>query len=128
MLAYDDREKNNYQYVVLEIDEELVGISRDQLLRILWAENVIARRYFYPGCHRMEPYRSYYPLAGLVLPETGELLSRVLQLPTGPAVALEQIEIIIQIMKTVFAHSSEISLLLDDPNLADRYASAPELA
>ena len=44
------------------------GISRDELVQILQAENVLARRYFYPGCHRMEPYRSYYPHARLLLP------------------------------------------------------------
>src|ERR1700674_3994866 len=61
LLTYDPGQKNNYQYVVVEFDEELVGIRRDQVLQILWSENVIARRYFYPGCHRMEPYRSHYP-------------------------------------------------------------------
>src|SRR5205807_7049122 len=113
LLAYDDREKNNYQYVVVEIDEELVGISRDELLQILWAENVIARRYFYPGCHRMEPYRSYYPHAGLVLPETDVLTDCVLQLPTGTNIGVEQIELICKIFKIAMLHSVEISRLLD---------------
>ena len=42
-------------------------------MKILHAENVIARRYFYPGCHRMEPYKSLFPNAGLVLPETEKI-------------------------------------------------------
>ena len=58
---YDEGESNNYQYVVLEVDEEEAGIRRDDLVEVLWAENVVARRYFYPGCHRMEPYHSEGP-------------------------------------------------------------------
>ena len=44
------------------------GLSRDQLQRLLWAENVVARRYFYPGCHRMEPYRSMPRYRGVSCP------------------------------------------------------------
>src|SRR5206468_2803782 len=83
---YNEVEKCNYQYIVAEIDEEQVGISRDLLVEVLHAENVIARRYFYPGCHRMEPYRSFFPHAGLLLPETEEVSKRVVILPTGTAI------------------------------------------
>jgi dTDP-4-amino-4,6-dideoxygalactose transaminase len=75
--TYDEREANNFQYIVIEVDADKAGISRDELVVILHKENIRARRYFYPGCHRMEPYRSYYPNAGLLLPET-----RLLQLLT----------------------------------------------
>jgi dTDP-4-amino-4,6-dideoxygalactose transaminase len=86
IVPYDGAERTNFQYVVLEVDEEVTGLTRDELQRVLWAENVMARRYFYPGCHRMEPYRSYFPHAGLLLPETERLVTRVLTLPTGTAV------------------------------------------
>lgn len=61
LITYDETEKCDFQYIVLEIDERITGISRDQLIELLHAENVLARRYFYPGCHRMEPYRSCWP-------------------------------------------------------------------
>ena len=109
MLSFDEREQSNYQYIVLEIDESIARVSRDQLLKILWAENVIARRYFYPGCHRMEPYRSYFPQARLLLPETEKLVKRVLVLPTGTAVGVEQIAAIGQVMRLVVSHGEEIS-------------------
>ena len=66
----DEGEKNNYQYIAIEIDEQVANISRDLLMKILHSENIRVRRYFYPGCHRMEPYRSYYPNAGILLPIT----------------------------------------------------------
>ena len=61
---YDVGEESNYQYIVVEIDAERVGMSRDRLLETLYAENVLARRYFFPACHRMEPYRSPRPSPG----------------------------------------------------------------
>lgn len=128
VVAYDAGQANNYQYVVVEFDEDLVGIRRDQILRILWSENVIARRYFYPGCHRMEPYRSYYPYAGLVLPETNELVERVLQLPTGTAVGMEQIDIICQILKTALANGPQISSLLNEQDALGDHPLETELA
>ena len=52
-----ETEHSNFQYVVLDADEAHSGISRDDLIRVLHAENIKARRYFFPGCHRMPPYR-----------------------------------------------------------------------
>jgi dTDP-4-amino-4,6-dideoxygalactose transaminase len=97
LMPVNESEAHNYQYIVLEVDEQKTHVSRDLLLKFLHAENVIARRYFYPGCHRMEPYRSYFPHAGLLLPETEILTSKVLVLPTGTSIS----EIIIQRISTI---------------------------
>ncbi len=109
LIDYNDRERNNYQYVVLEIDEEITGISRNQLVEILHAENVLARRYFYPGCHLMEPYRSHFPHARLLLPVTERLTQRVLSLPTGTAVGVDDIAAIGDIIRFVVRRGNEIS-------------------
>jgi dTDP-4-amino-4,6-dideoxygalactose transaminase len=108
VLTYDENERSNYQYIVLEVDESLAQIKRDKLQQILWAENVIARRYFYPGCHRMEPYRSLFPDSGKRLPNTELLARRVLLLPTGTAVGLEEIGKICQIIRFTVEHGNEI--------------------
>ncbi|WP_233220988.1 aminotransferase class I/II-fold pyridoxal phosphate-dependent enzyme [Chlorogloea sp. CCALA 695] len=108
LLTYNQSEKCNYQYIVLEIDEEITQVERDRLVKILWAENILARRYFYPGCHRMEPYRSYFPHAGLLLPETESLGKRVLVLPTGTAVGTEEISKICQIIRLVVQYSYQV--------------------
>ena len=101
LFSYNQAEKQNYQYVVVEVDEAEAGISRDLLVKILHAENVIARRYFYPGCHRMEPYRSYFPHAGLLLPETERLAQKVIILPTGTAISENDISKICQVIQIV---------------------------
>jgi len=69
----------------------------------LTAENVLARRYFFPGCHRMEPYRSYFPHASLTLPETEKLCHRVMVLPNGTSVGEPAISLISQIIRTAIS-------------------------
>jgi dTDP-4-amino-4,6-dideoxygalactose transaminase len=109
LLDYDESEACNYQYIVVVIDQNLTRISRDHLVEVLWSENVIARRYFYPGCHRMEPYRSYYPNAGLLLPRTEELAARVLLLPTGTAVGVDEIPKICDIIRNSVANAEVVT-------------------
>jgi dTDP-4-amino-4,6-dideoxygalactose transaminase len=106
LFKYDEGERCNYQYVVLDIEERQTIVNREQLLEILHGENVLARRYF-PGCHLMEPYRSCFPHAGLLLPETERLSQRVLSLPTGTAVGLDQISLICEIIRTVVSQGAE---------------------
>jgi dTDP-4-amino-4,6-dideoxygalactose transaminase len=108
LLNYDIAERNNYQYVVTLIDDQITGVSRDQLMNLLWAENVRARRYFYPGCHRMEPYNSVFPPATERLPVTESILQRVLLLPTGTAVSSEDISRICQLIKFAISRGEEI--------------------
>jgi dTDP-4-amino-4,6-dideoxygalactose transaminase len=112
LIAYNEAEKCNFQYVVLEIDEELTHISRDQLVESLWAENVIARRYFYPGCHRMEPYCSLFPYAGLHLPVTERVANQLLCLPTGTSMDDEKISRLAGIIRYCVSHGSEIGRTL----------------
>ena len=109
LLEHSDAEQANHQYVVAEVDEDEAGLSRDQLLQVLHAENVIARRYFYPGCHRMEPYRSYFPHAGLLLPVTERVAGRVLVLPTGTAVGPREIAAVCDILRAAIRERAAVS-------------------
>lgn len=108
LLAYDEAEPCNFQYVVLEVDAEAAGLTRDQLVRLLLAEGVIARRYFFPGCHRMEPYRSRDPGAGRRLPATERVAARVLQLPTGEAVAAATVAEVAAILRLAVGHAEAV--------------------
>jgi dTDP-4-amino-4,6-dideoxygalactose transaminase len=108
LMSYGESERSNYQYVVVEVDETETHVSRDQLVDILHAENVLARRYFYPGCHRMEPYRSYFPHAGLLLPETERLAKRVMCLPTGSSIGPDEIVNLCQIIRLVIENGIDI--------------------
>lgn len=79
---FNGQRRSNYQYVVLEVMEGGVH-RRDAILAALHAENVLARKYFWPGCHRMRPYRDLFPNAGVLLPHTQVVSDRVIVLPSG---------------------------------------------
>ena len=108
LASYKESEKCNYQYIVLEIDDSVTHIGRDQIQKVLWAENILARRYFYPGCHRMEPYRSYFPHASLLLSNTERLAASVLVLPSGTAVERARIGKISEIVRFTITNAFEV--------------------
>lgn len=93
-------EDYNYQYVVVRVQDEY-PLSRDELMRVLHAENVRVRRYFWPGCHRMEPYRTLYPASELDLPVTEKAAEQILAFPTGQAVSPEAIAVILDMVRTL---------------------------
>lgn len=108
VVSFDDSERHNYQYVVTQIETSDDQLSRDDLQAILLAENVMTRRYFYPGCHRLEPYASASSGVGINLPMTEKLSETVLCFPTGTAVDGEAIERISQIVRFALSRAEEI--------------------
>ena len=120
-------ERCNYQYIIVEVDEGTAGISRDDLVRVFQAENVLARRYFYPGCHEMEPYRSYFPHSRLLLPETERLTQRVMSLPTGTAVGSDDVETVCAIIRLAVSHGEELHRGLMAKTMDSRTMSTSEI-
>ena len=118
LLDYDDAaaESRNYQYVVVECDPAASPLGRDELAAVLTAENVRARRYFYPGCHRMEPYRSLLPDASKRLPATEEIAAKVLLLPTGPTLGATEILSVCGILHRAAAESVAVRGALPPPD------------
>jgi dTDP-4-amino-4,6-dideoxygalactose transaminase len=105
VIDYDPAERNNYQYVVIEVDPDVCPRNRDQIVDALHAENVIARKYFWPGCHRMEPYRTTQPDAWKQLPETERVAARVIVLPTGQTVDEDTVRRVCEVIRRVIAPS-----------------------
>ena len=100
---------SNAQYVAYRVDRGSTGISRDSLLAILQAENVLARRYFYPGCHRLDPYRDRPELIRSPLPDTERLADEVLVLPTGTGVSRADIEAIADFIGFTIGHAGALA-------------------
>lgn len=97
LLSYDESERSNYQYIVMEVGNGC-PMKRDQIIQALHTENILARKYFWPGCHNMKPYRELHPHAGLMLPHTQHVANKVVVLPSGKAVGREEIETITNIL------------------------------
>lgn len=112
LLRWGHGEKRNDQYVVCEVDAAAAGIGRDALVEALRAENVLARRYFHPGCHRMEPYRSQPPAGGWDLPATERIAAQVMVLPTGTAVTPADIARTGELIAAIVARGPEVTAAL----------------
>jgi dTDP-4-amino-4,6-dideoxygalactose transaminase len=102
ILPINGKEIRNYQYVVLEVSPDF-PVSRDKIVEALHAENILVRKYFWPGCHRMKPYRDLYPHAGLVLPNTLMVGDRVIVLPTGTSLPSTAVDVIALVCRTLAA-------------------------
>lgn len=93
LLEYAAAERNSHHYVVVEVDKTF-PVSRDAIVAALHAENILARKYFWPGCHKMKPYRDLFPHAELLLEHTRTVAERVIVLPNGVSLANGCIDII----------------------------------
>ena len=94
-VEYDETERNNYHYVVIEIE------NRDRVMEALHAERIMAKRYFWPGLHREVPYRT-----GVSLPETERLAACTLALPTGTAIGVDEVTRVCDIIKRTMEEST----------------------
>lgn len=103
---------HNFQYIVTEVDADSAGLTRDELVAALRLENVMARRYFHPGCHRVEPYAGRFPEAGRTLPVTEALARQVMVLPTGLSVTGVCIERITGRIASLISRAAEVRIRL----------------
>jgi dTDP-4-amino-4,6-dideoxygalactose transaminase len=95
-------------YAVLSVSET-APVNREALRRVLAAENVVARRYFFPGCHRSPPYdRSGHRC----LPITDDVCRTVLQLPTGLQLTPDDAAEIAAIVAHASEHAGEVKAIL----------------
>ncbi len=88
-------EENNYQYIVVEVNEEKFGLSRDFLVDALKLENILCRKHFYPGVHNWPQYKSTF----LLLENTDALSKNIMQLPNGQVLSINDVN---KICQTIF--------------------------
>ncbi|GAB3738678.1 aminotransferase class I/II-fold pyridoxal phosphate-dependent enzyme [Silanimonas algicola] len=100
LLRYDPREGCNFQYVVAEVEPSFPA-TRDEIVAALHAEGILVRKYFWPGCHNMQPFRDLYPHAGLLLPNTESVSGRVIVMPTGTALPEGAIDAIAGVLRVM---------------------------
>ena len=92
--------KNSYQYVVIRIEQERFGISRDEVYKRLREHNVYARKYFYPLCSDYPCYRNLPSASSANLPVAKKVVSEVLCLPLYGELAIASVEKICEIIRS----------------------------
>ena len=73
--------KSSGNYMVIFIDEERFGMSRDKLYEALKAKNIETKKYFYPAVHMQEAYRAFRERYEGKLPVTEKASQTGLALP-----------------------------------------------
>jgi dTDP-4-amino-4,6-dideoxygalactose transaminase len=107
LAVYDESERHNYQYVVVQIDQPTAGVTRDELQAVLLADHVLARRYFFPGCHRMAPY-AHSAIGNVSLPQSERLAGQVLCLPSGSGLDDRKIGAIVDLIGFTVEHGAAV--------------------
>lgn len=109
---YNPITDKNFQYIVVDIDEKETGISRDDIVAILHVENVIVRRYFYPGCHQSAPYHKKKLDKIHALPLTEDINQRVLLLPNGSDISELEVDTVCDLLNFIIINAADIASAL----------------
>lgn len=89
---------SSYQYFVIRIDQELFGISRDDVYDKFKHYNVFTRKYFYPLCSDYPCYK-YLPSSNSAnLPVANTVAKQVLSLPFYGGLSVDDVEKICNIL------------------------------
>jgi dTDP-4-amino-4,6-dideoxygalactose transaminase len=96
--------RSSYKDFAILIDQAKFGLSRDQLVAALTAENVTVKKYFDPPVHRQQVFKG---LASY-LPETDRIASTTLSVPLFSHMTDAQARGVCSAIKKIHAHAAEI--------------------
>lgn len=84
--------KHNYSYFPIFVDEQVYGMSRDELYFKMKEQGVYGRRYFYPLISAFSPYRRLPSAAPENLPVATKMADQVICLPMHHALSEGDVE------------------------------------
>ncbi len=100
--------KSNNQSIVLIVDENEFGLSRDLIVKSLIKEGILARRYFLPSLHKQAQFSKG---RNIYLPNTDSFQKKNIVMPIGARTNNETIERIHAILKLIQKNASSIKRL-----------------
>jgi dTDP-4-amino-4,6-dideoxygalactose transaminase len=101
---FDEKHKTSYKNIVLELTKDW-PFSRDLTIKLLNAENVLARSYYSPALHQKNLTYQHY---GTYLPLTDELSERFIIMPSGFKVTQNQIQAVIKLLQKFYVCANQI--------------------
>ena len=110
VIPYDDTEKRGYKNILVRINDSWM-LSREHTLRILHAENLLARPYYFPPLHIKST--SFKTIRCDDLRVTEASSNRYMLLPCGEFVSIEDIRIIADILVFLQKEGSEVRAQLE---------------
>jgi len=92
--------RHNYSYFPIFVDEIAYGMTRDELYFKLREKNIFGRRYFYPLISEFATYRGLPSARKENLPNAHKLADSVICLPMYHELQTEDIDRVIELIKT----------------------------
>jgi dTDP-4-amino-4,6-dideoxygalactose transaminase len=92
--------RNSYQYLVIQIERNKFGTSRDEVYKRLKQYNVHARKYFYPLCSDYPCYRDLPSADPDKLPVARKVVGEVLCLPLYGELPIDSVERICEMIRS----------------------------
>ncbi len=110
LLEYSMQEKRGFKNIIVKLEKEW-PVSRELTIKILQAENMVVRPYYYPPLHLKE--KGMKTIIG-DLTNTEILKEEFMLLPCGEFVSLEDIEIVVKYLKYICDNGSAIAKQLQN--------------
>ena len=98
----------NYSYLVLNITKYEFGMSRDQLMSLLKAENIDCNRQPSCGLNKIIPYINHTSHDTNTLAVTEELSSKTLHLPIGAQINIKDAALVCEVIYDAHTRSDEL--------------------
>jgi dTDP-4-amino-4,6-dideoxygalactose transaminase len=104
LLEHKESQRPDYRLIVVRIGDSW-PLSREDTLRLLEAENVLARPYYAPLTNKIVEYPRVCP----ELPVTEAIVQDFMVLPSGAHVSEDDVEKIIDLLTTIRRHGSALT-------------------
>jgi dTDP-4-amino-4,6-dideoxygalactose transaminase len=101
----------NFQYFPIRIDRQEFGLDRDKLAKVLNAENVFPRKYYYPLCSNYPIYKGLPFSSPEKLPVANRASSSVLCLPLYGSLDRQHVDTIIEIIHQAKINQEKIAAI-----------------
>lgn len=98
-------------YMVIFVNAQEYGVTRDELYEALLLENIQTKKYFYPPLHRQTAFRRWHEGGG-GLPVSARLSEEALALPLWSHLELPCIERVADVIRAVNARAPEVRTAL----------------
>jgi dTDP-4-amino-4,6-dideoxygalactose transaminase len=105
----DKNVEQNYQYFPLRINRDEYGLNRDELVKVLNAENVFPRKYYYPLCSQYPIYRGLPFSSQDKLPVANRVADNIICLPLYGDLSPASVEKVIRIIEQAHQDQKKIA-------------------
>jgi dTDP-4-amino-4,6-dideoxygalactose transaminase len=103
VVAHDETRRPDYRLIVIRI-RDTWPLSRDETLRLLESQNILARPYYFPLNHKRVEYVRIIP----ELPVTDAVSQSLMVLPSGAHVSEDDVEKIVATLANILRHGAEL--------------------